>query len=142
MLSTEALDEGLSLSVRPHRYIPEPYEPDRWLETRKTARDLGLSKNTVWRWVILGIVRGRKIGRHWYISARALADAMLRWDGRCPKRLAPRAGRWTPEEDTLALARQPVPGRSGRAVRIRRCRLGQVTMHAPSGSRGRDAETK
>ena len=40
-------------------------EPERWLSVDEIAKHLGVSKETIYRWVEKGKVPAHKVGRQW-----------------------------------------------------------------------------
>lgn len=40
-------------------------EPERWLSVEEIAKHLGVSKETIYRWVEKGKIPSHKVGRQW-----------------------------------------------------------------------------
>ena len=44
-------------------------EPERWLSVEEIAKHLGVSKETIYRWVEKGKIPSHKVGRQWKFKA-------------------------------------------------------------------------
>jgi len=49
-------------------------EPERWLSVEEIARHLGVSKETIYRWVEKGKIPSHKVGRQWKFKVTEVDD--------------------------------------------------------------------
>lgn len=52
-------------------------EPERWLSVEEIAQHLGLSKETIYRWLEKGKIPSHRVGRQWKFQASEV-DAWVR----------------------------------------------------------------
>lgn len=49
-------------------------EPERWLSVEEIAKHLGVSKETIYRWVEKGKIPSHKVGRQWKFKVSEVDD--------------------------------------------------------------------
>lgn len=49
-------------------------EPERWFSVEEIAKHLGVSKETIYRWVEKGKIPSHKVGRQWKFKVSEVDD--------------------------------------------------------------------